>query len=368
MSNLQEVSQLLIAAEPKKALEALRSWAEKYLPEKLGDINLQLSRVNLSARMFTKGMVTMADYQANLININNGVLVLLEECRQAAEATVASGPAGEPRQALQTYHAYTCDRVNQADSFRQYFGRAERERMHYFYLYGGDMQSHESFFRRLSYDLEGRLLDYLNPDLPRTCQALRIEVTFEFSRQLEIYKQNILRSLFSALGVPPNEHEPLLSRTLTYLLQHSPRLKGLTEHDYTCIYLHISPYDWDVELTPAVARWFIQDFSGGGLPATSPTFLFFFAIEYDDTEEQVSAEVRGTLSDSQHILPLPELNMVSRRDIGQWLEKYKQIAPSARERKEFLSTNFGDRDEHYMEDVEIELRKIIDQYNNQHVR
>ena len=78
--------------------------------------------------------------------------------------------------------------------------------------------------------------------------------------------------------------------------------------------------------------------------------------------------MQTAVQNSDIVQALPELNMVRKRDIGQWLERYKQIAPTSRARKDLLKTIFGEQAEHYMEEVEIELKKIIDQYNNQNVQ
>ena len=57
--------------------------------------------------------------------------------------------------------------------------------------------------------------------------------------------------------------------------------------------------------------------------------------------------------------------MVQTRDLARWLERYKQLAVNSRQRKEILKTNFGQAKEHYIEDVEPVLKKIIDTYNSQ---
>ncbi|MEZ4985094.1 MAG: hypothetical protein R2795_08685 [Saprospiraceae bacterium] len=89
-----------------------------------------------------------------------------------------------------------------------------------------------------------------------------------------------------------------------------------------------------------------------------------FGIEYDDMDTPAKQEVVAAMQQADLLTPLPELGMVYQRDIGQWMERYKQISPNSRTRKELLQQAFGHADEHYMEDVELELKKIIDQYNN----
>lgn len=359
MQELQQVGQLLVESKPLPALEQLLAWAREHLPEMVTNIELQMSRVNLVIQNFQQGLMTMPEYQTNLLQINKGILYLLDECKKEVGTSLTDAGSA----ALHEYHAHTCDRVAHSDSFRGIF-RDQQHPVQFYFLYGGDLQSHEGMFRRISYDLEGRLQDYLNPELQSSIQALQLEMTFEFSGQLEHYKQNILRSFFSMLGLPPNEHEPLLEKDLAYVLKHSPRLQNMQATDYVCTYLHISQYDWDVELTPAAGRWFIKEFCQGGQVETPTNILFFLAIEYDEADTEIRDQVITILENADFLQPLPELDMVPMRDIGRWLERYKQVSPNSRTRKELLKTTFGNAREHYMEDVELELKKIIDQYNN----
>ncbi len=346
-------------SKPLPALEKLLAWAKQHAPSLTNGIELQFARVNLVVQNFQQGLMTMPEYQTNLLQINNGILFLLDECKKVAPAANISsaGPT------LHEYHAYTCDRVEQKDTFRKYFSEQDNP-VQFYFLYGGDLQSHEGMFRRLAYDLEGRLQDYLNPELQTSIQAVQLEMTFEFSRQLDHYKQNILRSLFSTVGLPPNEHEPLMEKDLTYVLERSPRLLNLKPTDFVCTYLHISQYDWDAALTPAAASWFINEFCHKGQIQSATTVLFFLAIEYDETDEEIRKQVVEALDAAESLRPLPELGMVHQRDIGRWLERYKQTSPNSRSRRELLRNVFGSATEHYMEDVELELKKIIDQYNN----
>lgn len=359
MQELQFIGQLLLEGKPADALEALLKWVRANLPDRRSDVELQLSRVNLVLQNFNQGLMTLPDYQTQLIQINKGILFLLDECKSAAAATlnIGKGPA------LHEYHAYTCDRIDQSDTFRQFFGR-QPEPVQFYFLYGGDLQSHEGLFRRIAYDLEGRLQDYLNPTLQIDTQALQMEMTFEFSRQQAQYQQNILRSFFSMMGLSANEHEPLLDKNLSYVLARSPRVQQLKATDYICLYLHISQYDWDKELTPEAARWFIHTFCEGGQVATPVPILTFLAIEYDEADAQIRSEVVEALTKAEKLQPLPELGMVEQRDVGQWLERYKQLSPNTRTRRELLKETFGTANLHYMEDVELALKKIIDQYNN----
>ncbi len=269
--------------------------------------------------------------------------------------------------ALHDYHRFTCDRVPHNDKFQELYSDNRNDKTHFYYLYGVDLQSHLGFFNRLAYDLEGRLLDYLNPDLDSRIQSLKIELTFDFSENMTIYKTNILKSFFAAMHTTVNEHEPLLEKTLTYICENSPLVQGLGSNDFVCIFLGISQWDWDEQITPEATRWFINQFCRTELPENSPQFLFFFAIMYEEEDEELQEEVKAVLRTAKHVVVLPELNMVEFRDIARWLEKYKKIAPSARDRNKMLKElkkGLNGQSKLYMEDVEDTLLKWIDQFNS----
>ncbi len=264
---------------------------------------------------------------------------------------------------LHEYHRFTCDRVDQSDKFQQLFTEKKTAKTHFFYLYGLDLQSHKGMFRRIAFDLEGKLQDYLNPGLKSGSKSLQVELTFDVSRNPEIYKQNILKNLFTAFSVRVNENDPLTQKNLVWLQQISPVLQGLESDDYVCIFIGISQWDWDKEVTPAITRWFITEFCSSPLLDNSPDYLFFFGIIYEEEDSQIEKEVQAMVTESDLVTALPELGMVRMNDIGAWFNKYSFIAPGSRELKELRNKHFGAASEHYMEDVELALQKLIDEYN-----
>lgn len=299
--------------------------------------------------------------QAGLVinQVRQSLLIIIDglttkDLRDAASAS----------QGLNAYHSLTCDRRDQSEKFEELFKLNEAKKVHYFYLYGLDLQSHKGFYKRIAFDLEGRLQDHLNPGFSSGCKSIKIELTFDVSRNLEIYKQNILKNLFAALSVRTNEHDPLTQKSMAWLLDQSPVLKGLGANDFVCIFVAISQWDWDKTVTPAITKWFIEEFCGPGMPADSPSFLFFFGIIFEEEEGTVELEVEAFIAQSQTVNALPELGMVGMADIGQWFNKYSLIAPGARELRELRTKHFGNTNEHYMEDVERTLEELIEAYNS----
>lgn len=336
-------------------------------PEQKNTVIQNQARYNEVQMQWNNGLISRDDYTRTINTIRFALLQLID---QLTEDVKEEGPAFLP---LHPHHQHTCDRVDQSDLFHQLFDRNKEKKVHYFYIYGPELQSHLGLFNRFSYDLEGRLQDYLNPDLPTNCTARRVQVTFDVSRNIHLYKENLVKSLFAAFSIAVNEQEPLLEKNLGRLLSASPQLSGMTAADYVCIFMSISEWDWDPEMTPDVVHWLIESFCEVELPPSAPSFLFFFGIMYEEDDSEVEEQVRQAIEQSNYIKELPELEMVGLRDINQWLAKYRMIAPGGRIRRDLVKQHFEENEEldpenrqkgeFYMEDVEIELQKMIDFYN-----
>ena len=357
---LKDIENLLQAGDPKKALEGLLEWVRSYLPEEENGVVTTLSRLNKADRDRIHNDITEDIFQTEFSKILLVVQEILSRCRH-------SGARTEDGQALQVHHKLTCDRIPQNDRYQQLSLEDPERKTRFFYLYGDEQQSHEGFFKRVCYELEGRLFDYLNPQFQVSCKVAVAEVTFDFSMDPTIYRINVLKAFFASLGVPVNEHEPLLERNLLDVVQRSPIVQQLGPNDYVCVLIHIGHWDWDPKLTPETARWFIYQFAKVALPANSPRFLFFLGVEFDGTDENVRKEVEAAVQEGKELQPLPELDMVQFNDVGRWLGKYKILAPTAAEQKQLLQQHFGDSRQFYMEEVELRLEKIITEFNNRHL-
>lgn len=307
------------------------------------------------------------------LDVVNGITEKVKELRDTlpeppsdsspapATPVLDTGIIGSGKKTINSFHRFTCDRVKHQQSFTKSFKK--KERTQFFYLYGGDMQSHLGMFNRITYELEGRMQDYLNPALRHEHQALRIELTFDPSDDVDYYKENVLKSLFASFCIPVNEHGPLIEKDLAFAYDKSSNLKGLKSTDFACIFISISDYEWDAEITPQVTRWFINEFCNCRLSLDAPNFLFFFAIKYEDGDKKIKKEIETIAEESKSIRTISELDMVSRKDIRGWFNKYGMIAPSSRDRRALMDIHFGQDEESYMEDVELAFQQIIDEYN-----
>lgn len=335
----------------------------------LGDVHQLKARWQDAVRDRDLNQVSHDEYDRTLSQIRKALVNLIDRLQPG---DLKNPPKGTITAALGLgeYHIYTCDRVDQADHFNKIFSQKRDCKAHFFYLYGMDLQSHLGIFRRIAYDLEGALVKRREQetDAP-TCRSEQIELTFDESRDLEVYKQNVLKELFGELGMRLNEQEPLAEKNLAWLSRHAPRLSSFGGRDYVCVFVSIDEEFWLKDITPAMTRWFVNEFCACDLPSDSPTFLFFFAVSYEEDDSPVEEEVREVLAESELVenetlTVLPELGMVERTDVSAWFKKYNFIATGKRELKELRQSILKEiAAPYYMEDVEVELKKIIDAFN-----
>lgn len=350
---LDPIRNFLKKGEVEAALEQLHNWlGESGHGEK--QIEVQTWQVTLSTnlREYSQGMITQEVLQTRRMAITRGMLVLLSDL-------------DDNKPALHDYHSHTCDRLDQERTFKQYLSEAKDRRVHFYYLYGGDLHSHTGMFRRIALDLEGLLYDYLDPDLPAACRAIQLPVIFEGEPPIGEYRTELIASLFAAFGLNPNQFTPLRDRRLDEIVERSPKVQGLTGKDYVCISIQISEWNWYPTITPQVATWFIREFCQVELPADKPKLIFFFSVEYDEDNVELIGEIKEAIEKGEHILALPELDKVNRRDVAKWFERYKKLAPDPRERRKMIKDYFGTAADYYMIDVEEYLLEIIENYNNQ---
>lgn len=283
--------------------------------------------------------------------------------QQKVQDVSAGLTAAQSTVSLHDYHRFTCNRHDQYDEFEKVSGDLKNKKVQYYYLYGAEPQSHEGMFQRLAYDREGRLRDYINPDLELHCQVKKVDITFETSRYPDVYKENVLKKLLTAFSMVVNEQEPLLEKNLKHLLEGSPTLQAMGSNDYIFVLMRISEWDWDSKITPLVVKWLIESFFELELPPNAPNFVIFFGLIYETDNNPIEDEVLEIIKEGRLLQILPELEMVEKKHIQQWLAKYHMLYQNSKERRELLQKYFGKENEFFMEDVEIHLQQIIDHYN-----
>ncbi len=302
------------------------------------------------------------------------VVQQIENYNLSEDKTESSGLNSDTSR-FQAYHSFTCDRAEQMKFFNAIYKDQLLERIQFYYIYGLDLQGHTGMFQRISYHLEDLLTDYLDPLFQKKTNVLRVQISsIDVDNDLAIYKENVLKKLFRSFSIDVNIHNDLLKKNLSFIVENSPQVKGLTAQDYVCIFLGITDRDWDKDQTPIMAHWFIKEFCEVELPADSPKFLFFFGIMYEDNDSEVKKEVVEVMQNPLLAKPLPELAMVNDTHIKDWFDEYAKFFPKVRDRKNIINTTLQNLEEYkeddgfFMEDIQDELEKIIDQVNEELIR
>ena len=269
---------------------------------------------------------------------------------------------------LNTHHQFTANRVEQDQQFVQYILQDApiNKNLHFFYLHGGDLQEHKGLYKRFVNKLAGRDKDFkteykASDIIVKDFDAIRFP-NYTEEKPLKI---GIASAVLDDLNIPEDKMAKVLDKNLAFALKESPDLDGLTARDKVCFFFSISETNWNVQLTPIITRWFISHFCQKDLPPDAPHFFFFFAVEYDEDNEQIKKELATALNEAQFTLSLPELEMVVKKDIEEWFANYEQFWPKRSDRKKTYKKYFDkEDDEMYMEDVQFLLLKIINEINN----
>lgn len=255
------------------------------------------------------------------------------------------------------YHRLTCNRIYQLDAFNSYINKKKENELYFNLIYGEGLNAPKSFFRRIVMELDGRAMDYLNPEV-EILDIYAQTIPLEFSKSFDITKLNLIKKLAAIYELPLNT--VLHELTLEAIFSQSPKVDEIA-----CLYIEISEYDWDLKTTPHLINWFINDFCRFGEAIGGVKFYCFFSFVFEEDDMPIEEEVINTFQQHQQINILPKLEKVSRRDVKKWFSKYHLLTSSTRERNQILNQYFEEKKEFfYMEDVETVLRKIIDDYNN----
>ncbi len=367
MNVKKHLKTLLAKGELKEVFEFLRS-AFPVSSEEYNALIINLYKYKSVEEDRLKNAISIEEYNRGISQIL-GVLTKLVDLISSdlllGTKGINSNQGFSNTQPLQDYHKFTCDRVVQNDHFHKGFRARIDQKVHFFYMYGLEQHSHMGLFKRFTLDLEGQLQKYLDENEPEeSCKVIKRAISFDESHDVEVYKRNVLKALFSAVRAGTDEHTPFQKRSLNDLVKASRDIKRLGTKDFVCVFFSFIEYDIQTDIIPEVVDWFISQFCDTLLPAETPSLLFFFGMIYEEYDAEAEAELQKALNKKGQIKILPELNMVSQRDIKRWLAKYKgRLNLSTEDRDRIITEYFSDKDEFYMEKVEHILTQIIIKHN-----
>jgi len=361
MSTLTAIKTKAIQGDLKGALKGLLLWVKTNRVDYIDTTTNIIRELNELELNQVNGVISSEDFRVEKAKISQRFLQLIDLLDDKILGNNSR---------FQAYHSFTCDRVEQMKFFSAIYKDQLLDKIQFYYIYGLDLQSHTGMFQRISYHLEDLLSDHLDPLFQKKSDALRVQISsMDVDNDLNIYKENVLKKIFRSFSIDVNIHNDLLTKDLSFIVENSPQVKGLTAQDYVCVFLGITDRDWDKDQTPIMAHWFIKEFCEVQFPADSPRFLFFFGIMYEDNDSAVKKEVIEVMKNPLLAKPLPELAMVKETHIKDWFDEYAKFFPKVRERKNIIKNTLQNLDEYkegeafFMEDIQDELEKIIDKVN-----
>jgi len=359
----RELKDLVGLSQHDEVFRSLKEDILRHDCELYNDTIVIQSRHSDSKRANNLGVIDFREKNIHFNNVSNALVWIIDRITIADLKEEYRKKRARTQRMIPGFYVYTCDRVDQTDAFYRLRDNIRPGSQHFFYLFGGELQAHKSFFARVAHELEGKY----RPDEDTHArqsphQAVQVLFAVDECRDPQVLRERFVRNLFTAFGLIPDDYRPLLQQNLGILLENSEKTKALTANDYLCVFVHISHWAWNKNLTPEAAYWFIQTFCQCTLRSDGPAVLFFFAFDYDeDLNPGVRDEVMAAIQRGAHIADLPELGMVQRKDVANWLVSYPHLFPAADQRRQILTQRFADS-EYFMEDVEIELQKLIDAY------
>ncbi|MCB0631898.1 MAG: hypothetical protein R2824_34220 [Saprospiraceae bacterium] len=359
--NTSDIIELITHGDTSAALTAIELLVKEQCPQRIREVIILQSRYNLARSEYEViGSMTEDKFKAEVNGLNFTLLNLVQEIAGTDETD------DQDTSQLRPYHCYTCDRREQEMEFKTFVQLKKNENLHFYYLYGGNRQSHRGFVKRIAYEIEGRAKDYLQPGIKPACEVLKLSMDAVTHPDFDIYRITFLSDLFQVFGIPVqtlNNNTNLLESTIADLLE-SPKLKGWRAPNVVCLYIRISHEDWDKENCIQAARWFINEFCQAEMPEGHPEFLFFFGVEYRENQPQVREEVEKAVHESRHFDLFSELKNVTPDHIDSWLDKYYMIEEEMDlNREDFKEQLFREKEATNMVTIEKGLKRLIDEYN-----
>ncbi len=366
MSAAPEILQAISNGELDQAFVLANAYVQADALGLKADLTIIESGYKISKGEYLKNKISFQDYSIHAARASDALCQLL-------------APAAGTGPTLQSgYHALTCDREAQTAQFELVFNqrRTAGEQIQFYYLYGGRYQSHESLSKRLAHERSGMRRGLA---LAPSAKIGIGSAQFDVCEDLDCSKVESIARLCEAFGINPNAYADLKNKRLDFILQESSVLRGLRSADLALCFIEVSK--WDNQLVPSVGEWFVNEFCACTLRPDAPTCLFFFGVNYHETDDRTPREIEVALRNSLHTVGLPELTMIEETQLADWIRHYARplglannsardelfddILAKVRAKQQSTPRKQvpGKEQLLHMDDVETELKRVIDRKN-----
>lgn len=307
-------------------------------------------------------------YSSQSARSDEAMLLVAEGVKKAVDALRENkkSSSSTPKLKFNPHHQFTCDRTGQYEAFIKLLNDASRDRCHFFYLFGGEAQAHRGIFQRFVNRLKGIDLDYLHANRTSGFEVAHYSISVPCMEDMDCLKDELSRMILAEMEINDQEMERMAEKNLAFGLAKSPLLSKISPQGKILFHFNITEALWDAQVIPELTRAFVKDFCLKNLPPDAPELFFFFSVEYDDDNQTIREEVRTALGKAELLKSLGELKMVNPSHIEKWFALYEVFWETSIERRRTKNRYFDTQNaEMFMEEVQILLKKVIDDINNE---
>lgn len=261
----------------------------------------------------------------------------------------------------------TCDRVEQNDAFLEIhydppeaLFESHDGKVRFFYLQGDLRQVQDGFVERIGKQLGGFLYNFDEGSYDPEHEPVIVKCKPQTSKNPVVFQIETIKKILSEFDV---RLEPAQKKRLSDLKQ-SKKLLHKGEDDVVLILLTLDDHNWDKELTPALVRNLYEKFCDCQLPDDSPSFFFFFGLEYSKENTRIQQEISQAIAQAQYGIALPTLEPATIEDVAEWLSRVKEVLTPGTDTTSLAKSWFPNSDRIDMADVYLRLEKFINDHNN----
>lgn len=361
----RELKDLIGKNKPDEVFRRLR---EEVLHSKSELYNKVILLENRYQQGKAEGELGLIDFKEKSLRFNNVHYALLWCIDEIAIADLSDNLRLdlEARVCIPEFHSLSCDRSEQSGMVQLHFYEHPDQKIRHFYLYGDARQALRSLHKRLGYDLGGQLLNWRDGNYQAQSKVRFVVCKPPIHQMPKLFLINIYKELLAQFYL--DTAKDILARKLSETL-HSPVLKGDTpanafgENDFVFVLLTLDHHNWNERITPEVVKNFIESFCACELPPDAPNFFFFYGIEYQKENEAVRQSVEKAIRQAEYGEKLEPLLPVPRSDVAEWLSRYDLLVPKGQSADDLAAKLFPNTDRIDMDDIEIQLLRLIDQHN-----
>jgi len=368
----QDLKHLLAEKRQEKVFASLTKGILTNESKLFNEVILLQNRWNEVRQQDIMGRIDYREKNLTFNNVNEALLYLIDRI-EVEDLSHPYRRKQDEHVGISEYQSYTCNREEQYKEFLicQLPPKAKEIALHdgkvkFFYLYGEARQEIQYLFQRLRLERGGLLKNWRKGNYDPGIKTVEVDFEPECYDIAALTRMELMRDILASFLLPMEEDEKLGKCKLSLLLS-SPKVKDLGAKDYVFVLVTIDDDSWDAEASPEVLRILYTDFCNCQLPEDSPSFYFFFGVEFEADNTWIREELQGAMEDARYGWPLKELSPIPKSDLYKWMKKRRVLWKGQRDPESIIDEEFPGPGPFDMRDVFPILKKIINRHNEGYI-